>query len=71
MKYDCSIIQDLLPLYKDGICSDSSRKMIEEHIAECHTCKKMLDNLNDIDIDEMIIKEKDNVIENIFVIFDT
>ena len=64
MKYDCSIIQDLLPLYKDGICSDSSRKMIEEHIAECHTCKKMLDDLNDIDIDEMIIKEKENVIES-------
>ena len=31
-KYDCEMVRDLLPLYHDGICSDSSKKIVEEHI---------------------------------------
>ena len=42
MKYDCAVIQDLLPLYIDGICSEESRKIIEEHLNECTSCKTML-----------------------------
>ncbi|SDX95017.1 Putative zinc-finger [Ruminococcaceae bacterium YAD3003] len=62
MKYNCDLISDLLPLYKDEICSEASRKIVEEHLAECPDCKKMLDSLNDITIDEKIVKEKEEVI---------
>lgn len=62
MKYNCDLISDLLPLYKDEICSEASRKIVEEHLAECPDCKKMLDSLNDIAIDEKIVKEKEEVI---------
>ena len=62
MKYNCDLISDLLPLYKDEICSEASRKIIEEHLAECPDCKKMLNSLNDVTIDEKIVKEKEEVI---------
>ena len=42
MKISCEIIQDLLPLYHDGICSNDSRVMIEEHLTECENCKSEL-----------------------------
>ena len=62
MKYNCDLISDLLPLYKDDICSEASRKIVEEHLAECPDCKNMLNSLNDITIDEKIVKEKEEVI---------
>ena len=39
MKYPCDIIQDLLPLYFDGVCSEESKKAIEKHLSECFACK--------------------------------
>ena len=42
MKISCEIIKDLLPLYQDGICSDESRKLIEEHLQSCDECKEIL-----------------------------
>ena len=64
MKYECDMISDLLPLYKDGICSEASKKIIEEHLAECPTCGKMLNDMNDSAIDEKIVKEKNEVIDS-------
>ncbi len=40
MKYPCSVIRDLLPLYHDGVCSEESRIIIEEHLTECPACEK-------------------------------
>lgn len=39
MKVNCEIVQDLLPLYEDGVCSESSRAAIEEHLQECESCR--------------------------------
>lgn len=39
MKYPCDMIQDLLPLYLDGVCSEESRKAVEQHLSECLSCK--------------------------------
>ena len=30
MKYDCELIQDLLSLYEEDLCSAASRKAVEE-----------------------------------------
>ncbi len=40
MKYPCDLIQDLLPLYHDGVCSEESKKAIENHLSECSACKE-------------------------------
>ena len=39
MKYPCAMIQDLLPLYLDGVCSEESKKAVEQHLSECPDCK--------------------------------
>ena len=46
MNTRCDIIQDLLPLYCDGVCSEESRKAVEEHLQNCENCKKELDIMN-------------------------
>lgn len=46
MKITCEVIKDLLPLYHDGVCSDDSKRMIEEHITECSECKKNLEGMD-------------------------
>lgn len=38
----CKIIEDLLPLYAEGLCSEESRAAVEEHIAGCDTCSEKL-----------------------------
>ena len=58
------MISDLLPLYKDGVCSNASKKIIEEHLAECPACGKMLKDMIDSTIDEELVKEKNEVIDS-------
>lgn len=47
MNLPCEIIQDILPLYQDGICSASSRTLVEEHVAGCPGCREMLNALKE------------------------
>lgn len=42
MKISCKVIEDLLPIYHDGVCSEESRAMVEEHLSECECCRNML-----------------------------
>lgn len=42
MNYKCEVIEDLLPLYYDGICSRETKIAVEEHIKNCKSCKGML-----------------------------
>lgn len=39
MKYPCNLIKDLLPLYIDNVCSEESKEIVEQHLAECPECK--------------------------------
>lgn len=34
----CEIIRDLLPSYMDGICSEPTRELVEEHLLDCEEC---------------------------------
>lgn len=40
------IIQDLLPLYHDGVCSEQSRAAVEEHLETCEACRKALADMD-------------------------
>lgn len=46
MKLPCELVQDLLPLYHDGVCSEVSKKNVEEHLGSCEKCRGMLKNLD-------------------------
>jgi len=63
MKTECDVIRDLLPLYADEVCSDGSRRMIEEHLPECPDCSAMLEKLRQQEIETGLREEKDQVIE--------
>ena len=39
-KISCDIIKDVLPLCLDGIVSEDTKKMVEEHLSFCASCKK-------------------------------
>ena len=41
----CGVIQDLLPLYVDQICSQESRRAVEEHVENCPLCRARLEEL--------------------------
>ena len=45
MNKQCEIVQDLLPLYVDGACSESSAAMVKEHLESCPECKTLYEKL--------------------------
>ena len=64
MNVACEVITDLLPLYHDGVCNEASKKLIDAHLTECEKCKAMLKEMNDNQLDEHVIKERESVVEN-------
>ena len=41
MKNECDIVKDLLFSYKDGVLSDTSKELVENHLKTCESCKNM------------------------------
>lgn len=44
MKYDCELIEDILPLYVDDVLREKSRTIVDEHLAECEACRTLYQN---------------------------
>ena len=42
---NCDVIQDLLPLYCDGIASEGSRTLVDIHIKDCPACRDVLEKM--------------------------
>ena len=63
MKNSCEVIRDLLPLYADDACSQDSRRMVDEHLAECTECSGILKRLQNNEIENDLQMEKQDVIE--------
>lgn len=60
----CAIVQDLLPLYIDNVCSNESRKIVEEHLHTCDKCNRMFEEMT-ADREASILKEeKDSVLKH-------
>lgn len=66
MRISCNVIEDLLPIYLDGVCSQETKDLIEEHLKECENCKSILDALKNTDIcfenEEVQAAKKENKI---------
>ena len=41
----CSIIQDLIPLYIDGCCSEESAAEVQKHLASCAACREIYERM--------------------------
>lgn len=59
MKKECDIVRDLLPLYKDEVCSEGSRKLVEEHIKICSDCAKELEKMKE----DIVCKPSENGVQ--------
>ena len=46
MKLSCKVIEDMLPVYADGLCSDETSQLIEDHLRDCPRCGQILAELN-------------------------
>lgn len=42
MKINCEMARDLLPLYQDGVCSETSKAAVESHLNDCEDCRNLL-----------------------------
>lgn len=63
MDRSCNIIRDLLPLYADGVCSEDSRKLVEDHISSCTECARMLGELKNNAPALGLMEEREGVIQ--------
>ena len=64
MKTSCEIIRDLLPLYHDGVCSNESKALVDEHLTVCDGCKielEVMDSALPLDIAERNLREAEAV----------
>lgn len=64
MKYLCNVVKDLLPLYCDGVCSEESKNIVEEHLEECTPCKELLKKMQNNPYDDLLRKERNEVIQH-------
>lgn len=45
-RVSCDVIQDLLPLYYDHVCSADTKALVEEHLADCPDCREVLSHMS-------------------------
>ncbi len=60
-KLSCDVVRDLIPLVKDDIASDESKRLVLEHTAECSECRKLLGEyvvLQISDVNRLFLKLK-------------
>ncbi len=44
-KVSCNVIRDLLPLDIDGVVSEDSKRLVEEHLEGCEECRREKEKL--------------------------
>lgn len=62
MNKECSIVQDILPLYVDEVCSDASKDYVENHLSGCNDCTNILNKLRSTEYVEELKTESNEVV---------
>lgn len=58
MKIPCNTILDLIPLVKDGVASEDSTSIVQEHIKNCQDCKAEFDLFETNNIEKPTVKDE-------------
>lgn len=58
----CEVVQDLLPLYYDGVCSAGSRALVEGHLKDCDVCGGILKALGEQEGEKKFALEAQDVL---------
>ena len=65
MRLPCKVVEDLLPIYYDEVCSEETKEIVEEHLLCCDSCKQKLKFIED----DIVIPKQDreavNILKNI------
>ena len=64
MNKECEIVRDILPLYADHVCSDTSREIIDEHLKTCPDCAAYLEQIRASEAEGVLRQERALVIKN-------
>ncbi len=59
---DCELVRDLLPLYQDGVCSESSTEFVGEHLKNCEKCREISERLKKHEVEDIISSESSGVL---------
>ena len=60
---ECEIVQDLLPLYYDDVCTPSSRQLVQHHLENCTSCKTLYEQLQNDSVNRIMEQESHDVLE--------
>lgn len=64
-RISCNVIQDMIPLYVEDMCSEETKQMVQEHIEECETCRNMLAVAsNPLEMEGVLQSKKEEKFEN-------
>lgn len=47
MKITCNVVQDIMPLYLENIVNEDTKKVVEEHLHSCKSCRKRLSDMTE------------------------
>lgn len=64
MDKDCKIVQDILPLYVDEICSEETRQYVSNHVGTCAECAEVLRKLKNVEVVQELKEEGESVVYN-------
>lgn len=65
-KINCNIINDLLPLYVDEVVSDDTKVLVENHLANCESCREKAEKMADsikMPVSEKVTSAEKNIIK--------
>ncbi len=58
MKISCDVVLDLIPLVKDGVASEDSIIIVNEHIKACESCKTEFEAFQANNMEDISIKDE-------------
>lgn len=64
MNKNCDITRDLMPLCLDGMCSESSKDFVNEHISTCVECKQVFEDIKKTDVNIRIDDDMIQAVKN-------
>ena len=60
-KFPCELIRDLFPSYIDGLTSEITNQVVEEHIQDCSSCKHILVKMKEDVAEAINLDEKQEI----------
>lgn len=65
MTYPCPVIRDLLPLYLDEVLSPESTDAVEQHLAECESCRQYCEQMRGGEIKAKASPDEHRAVESL------